>query len=197
MTGQDRGGAILFVLSAPSGAGKTTVAEALLDRMDNLCKSVSHTTRSPRQGEADGVDYHFIDERTFREMVDSGEFLEWAEVHGNFYGTSFLTVKKALEQGACDMLLVIDVQGARTIREKEVNSRSIFLLPPSMEELERRLAGRGTDPEEVIRRRLSEAAGEMAEKDKFDYVIVNDDLDTAVKAVANAIEKERAAGGQK
>ncbi len=193
MTNSSRAGkGILFVLSAPSGAGKTTVAEMVLPSVPDLDRSISHTTRSKRHEETDGVDYYFVDERTFKKMVDDDEFIEWANVHGAMYGTSFKTIDTALENSDRDLLLIIDVQGAEALRNKDIDSRSIFLLPPSLEELERRLTGRGTESPDKLKIRLDAAKNEMEQKEKFDYVIVNDDLDTAVKELISAINAERA-----
>lgn len=182
---------ILFVLSAPSGSGKTTVANLLLERMAGLSRSISHTTRKPRNGETDGVDYHFVNREIFDEMVERGEFLEWAEVHGNRYGTSFKNIYDIVVKDNNDLLLVIDVQGAEIIREKGTNCVTIFLLPPSMEELEKRLGGRGTDTAETINIRLTNAVGEMKRMDEFEYAVVNDDLEKAVSELSSIVTAER------
>ncbi len=189
-TGAGKG--ILFVLSAPSGAGKTTVAELVLSSVPDLDRSISHTTRQIRAGETDEVDYHFVDKQTFEEMLENGEFIEWANVYGAMYGTSFKTVEKVLSKAESDLLLVIDVQGAETLRNKEVISRSIFLVPPSMEELEKRLTDRGTESQDKLQIRLEAARSEMEQREKFDYIIVNDDLNVAVKDVVAVINAERA-----
>jgi guanylate kinase len=189
-TGAGKG--ILFVLSAPSGAGKTTVAELVLSSVPDLDRSISHTTRQIRAGETDEVDYHFVDEQTFKKMLENGEFIEWANVYGAMYGTSFKTVEKVLSKAESDLLLVIDVQGAETLRNKEVISRSIFLVPPSMEELEKRLTDRGTESQDKLQTRLEAARNEMEQRGKFDHIIVNDDLDVAVKDVVAVINAERA-----
>jgi len=187
------GKGILFVLSAPSGAGKTTVASQVLPSVPDLDRSISHTTRSMRPGEKDEVDYYFVDKRTFEKMVENGEFIEWANVHGAMYGTSFKAIEKALDKADRDLLLIIDVQGAEALRRsKHIRSRSIFLLPPSLEELERRLKGRGTESPDKLKIRLCAARGEMEQREKFDHVIVNEDLDVAVKEVIAAINAERA-----
>ncbi len=182
---------ILFSISAPSGAGKTTVANRLLERVDNLKLSVSHTTRQIREGETDGVDYYFTGVDRFMTMVENDEFLEWAEVHGNMYGTSMKSIDTALNSNAYDLLLDIDVQGADTLRARKISFASIFILPPSTEELEKRLMGRGTDTKEVVAKRLKAARSEMEQMDKFDYVIINDDLDTAVSQAMAVITAER------
>lgn len=189
-TGAGKG--ILFVLSAPSGAGKTTVAELVLSSVPDLDRSISHTTRQIRPGETDKVDYYFVDKQTFEKMLENGEFIEWANVYGALYGTSFKTVEKALDKAEIDLLLVIDVQGAETLRNKEMISRSIFLVPPSMEELEKRLTDRGTESQDKLQIRLEAVRSEMEQRGEFDYIIINDDLDVAVKDVVAVINAERA-----
>ena len=169
----------LVVLSAPSGAGKTTLVKALLARDPGLRFSISYTTRPPRPGEQDGRDYCFVTRAQFEQMVERGEFLEHAEVFGNFYGTSRAQVD-TLRNGGHDVLLEIDWQGARQIRANATDSRSVFILPPSVAELEHRLRSRATDSEEVIRRRLGQALDDTAHWDEFDFVIVNDVLEQAV-----------------
>lgn len=168
----------LFVVSAPSGAGKTSLVRALLDRDPVLTVSVSHTTRPRRSGEADGVNYHFVDRGRFETMLASGAFLEYAEVFGNLYGTSAAWVEGRLEQGR-DVILEIDWQGAAQIRARLPETVSIFVLPPSLAVLEQRLRGRGQDEDRVIRRRLAEARAEMAHHVDYDYLVVNDDFETA------------------
>lgn len=181
----------LFILSAPSGTGKTTLAEALIAKIPGLSRSVSHTTRRIRDGEIDGVDYHFIDEDKFQQMIAGGEFLEWAEVFGNHYGTSLENIRSSVEKENKDLLLVIDVQGAWTLHDKGVPCRSIFLLPPSLGELKRRLSTRGIDSEEEIRARTQNAKSELSEATSFDYVVVNDDLDVAIEQLSSIISAER------
>lgn len=169
----------LFVISAPSGAGKTSLVAAMLERDSLLCVSVSHTTRVRRSGERDGVDYHFVDNARFRQMIGDGVFLEHAEVFGNYYGTSQVWVEQALAQGR-DVILEIDWQGAAQIRRLVPDCVGIFILPPSREVLRSRLEGRGKDAPEVIENRLAKAAEECSHVLEFDYVVVNDDFQAAV-----------------
>ncbi|MBF0292229.1 MAG: guanylate kinase [Nitrospinae bacterium] len=192
MTGRrnDRVGT-LFVLSAPSGAGKSTVAEKTLATTPRLSRSISHTTRPIRKGEVEGVDYRFVARNEFEAMIERGEFIEWAEVHGNLYGTAYSNIDEIVFKRHDDLLLVIDVQGAASLRERGMERVTIFLAPPSMEELEKRLSGRGSDSEESVRVRLANADYEMAEMDKFDYTVINDDLSTAVDEVRSIIIAER------
>lgn len=179
------------VLSAASGTGKTTLAHMLLDGDRALKLSVSYTTRQPRRGEKDGVDYHFVDEESFRSMIDRGAFLEWAEVHGNLYGSSAEWTERMLEQGH-DIVFDIDVQGGRQVKERFPEACLIFLVPPSMEVLEARLRQRGTDEEEVIARRLSAAREEIrAGLESYDYVITNDRLDRALFDLTAILRVER------
>jgi len=173
---------ILFVLSAPSGAGKTSISRELLARQPGLCQSVSFTTRPMRSGEQEGVDYHFVSAERFERMVHDGAFAEWAEVHGNRYGTARATLQSAEAEGR-DVLLDIDVQGAAQLRASGLEGVFIFILPPGMAELRQRLAGRNTDSAEVIERRLHNAASEIREAVHFDYIVVNDDLSRAVATV--------------
>ncbi|WP_374343716.1 guanylate kinase [Azonexus sp.] len=169
----------LYVVAAPSGAGKTTLVRMLLEREPAVRLSVSYTTRPPRPGEQNGREYHFVDVDSFRGMIERHEFLEWAEVHGNFYGTSKKWIADRLTAGE-DVLLEIDWQGAQQVRELFPGAIGIFILPPSMEELTRRLTGRGTDAADVIARRLAAAQAEMRHVGEFDYVIINDLLDRAL-----------------
>jgi guanylate kinase len=169
---------ILYILSAPSGAGKSTLAARLLKEDKNVHLSVSYTTRAPRPGEVDGRDYHFIDKAEFESMLERGEFLESAEVHGNHYGTSEAWIRAQRAAGN-DILLEIDWQGAQQVRRIFDDTIGIFILPPSLAELERRMRLRGTDSEEVVRRRLSVAAEEMSHAAEFEYVIINKDFEEA------------------
>ena len=169
----------LYVVAAPSGAGKTTLVRMLLEREPAVRLSVSYTTRPPRPGEQNGREYHFVDVDSFRGMIERHEFLEWAEVHGNFYGTSKKWIADRLTAGE-DVLLEIDWQGAQQVRELFPGAIGIFILPPSMEELTRRLTGRGTDAADVIACRLAAAQAEMRHVGEFDYVIINDLLDRAL-----------------
>ena len=169
----------LFIVSAPSGAGKTSLVRALLDATASLQVSVSHTTRAPRAGEIDGRDYHFVSPAGFERMVEAGEFLESAEVFGNYYGTSQAEVEKRLDAGG-DVLLEIDWQGAAQVRRRLPDAVSVFVLPPSRSALRDRLTGRGQDSPEVIRQRLSAAVGEMAHYAEADYLVINDDFAAAL-----------------
>lgn len=166
----------LFIISAPSGAGKTTLAKRLISEMDNTVLAVSHTTRSMRNGEAEGVDYFFVDREKFESMVAAGEFVEYAHVFGNLYGTSRDELDKLLTAGM-NVLLDIDWQGARKVRRQMPDVQSIFILPPSREELEKRLRVRAQDSDAVILNRMLEAEDEMSHHGEYNYVVVNDDLD--------------------
>jgi guanylate kinase len=181
----------LFVVTAPSGAGKTTLVEALMRADPSLKLSISYTTRAPRPGEKDGADYHFVGDDAFLAMRSRGEFLESAEVHGYRYGTSKRVITEALARGE-DLILEIDWQGARQVRAIYPDCVGIFILPPSIEELERRMRARGQDSDAVIRRRLDNARGEMEHAGEFDYAIINKDFQTAQRELAEIIRKERA-----
>ncbi len=182
----------VFVLSAPSGAGKSTLVRELRRQLPALAYSVSLTTRPPRAGEVDGRDYHFVSREEFARRVAAGEMAEWAEVFGNRYGTSKRVLAEAVARGA-DVLLEIDVQGAAQIRRNLPGAVLVFLLPPSREELERRLRGRGSESEETLARRLAEAERELAEAAWFDHRVVNDDLGRAVAEVRAIITAGREA----
>ncbi len=182
----------LFVISAPSGAGKTTLLKRVMARIPGLSFSVSHTTREPRTGEEDGVDYHFVSPAVFLDMVEKGLFLEHAEVHGNFYGTSRESVLKQLKKGM-DIVLDIDVQGASIVRRSDVLAGvHIFIAPPCLAELERRLRGRETESEENVGVRLKNAVIEMQAARNYDYLIVNDNLEETVDLLIAIVWAERA-----
>ena len=176
----------LFIVAAPSGAGKTTLVGRLLADDPQVQHSVSFTTRVPRPGEQDGREYHFIDVKHFLAMRERGEFAEWAEVHDNFYGTSRVWLDQRMQEG-CDMVLEIDWQGAQQMRRQFPEAVSIFILPPSIAELERRLRNRGADSEDVIARRVAGALGEMRHVGEFDFVIINNDLDVALGELKAAV----------
>jgi guanylate kinase len=183
---------LLLILSSPSGAGKTTLTRMLQEKFPELRFSVSHTTRSPRPNEVDGRDYHFVDRRRFVELVGEGAFVEWAEVHGNLYGTSLGEIERArATQGCRGMIFDIDFQGARQIRAKVHDAIGVFILPPSMEELEKRLRGRKSDSEETIQRRFQAAKREIDHYALFDYVIVNDNLHNAFEHLSAIVLAER------
>jgi guanylate kinase len=180
----------LFVITAPSGAGKTSLIEALMKNDPSLKISVSYTTRAPRPGEKDGVDYHFVGDATFLAMRDRGEFVESAEVHGYRYGTSKGVIAQALKRGE-DLILEIDWQGARQVRTLYPDCVGIFILPPSIEDLERRMRARGQDADAVIRRRVENAREELLHAGEFQYAIINKDFDTARRQLAEIIRTER------
>ncbi|MEO2068715.1 MAG: guanylate kinase [Desulfurobacteriaceae bacterium] len=186
----DRLKGLLIVISAPSGTGKTTLCQMLLDEFKNLEFSISYTTRKPRNGEVNGKDYFFVDKETFQKMIDEGDFLEWAEVYGNFYGTSKSQVLKALNEGK-DILLDIDTQGALNVKKNFPEAVLIFILPPSLSELERRLRNRGTDDEETIRKRLKIAREEIKKAFLYDYLVVNDILEVAFEKLKSIITAEK------
>ena len=180
----------LFVVSAPSCAGKSTILHQVLEEIPAVAFSVSHTTRSPRAGEAHGRDYFFVSQQEFAAMRRGGAFLEAAEVHGNWYGTSRGAVEEMLGRGV-DVLLDIDVQGALQVRASGLAAVFIFIVPPSLTELERRLRGRGTDSDEVIRRRLANARQELRAASRYDHIVVNDELNQAVRMVEAVILARR------
>jgi guanylate kinase len=181
---------LLFVVSAPSGAGKTTLVEHLVQILPNLRKSRSYTSRPARAGEADGVDYNFISRPEFQQMIDERAFLEWADVFGNFYGTSARDTEGMVTEGQ-DVVLVIDVQGARQVKAHGMDHTSIFVLPPSFDVLERRLRGRSKDTEEQMQRRLNTARAEASSYKDYDYVVVNDRLEPTVVRLQEIIAAER------
>jgi guanylate kinase len=184
---------LLVILSSPSGAGKTTLTRMLLERCPELRFSVSHTTRAPRANEVDGRDYHFVERARFVELADGDAFLEWAEVHGNLYGTSKAEIQRARDTAGCaGMIFDIDYQGARQIRSKVDDVVSVFILPPSMAELERRLRGRASETEDTLRRRYAIAEREIEHYALFDYVIVNDDVQRAFDELRSIAVAERA-----
>jgi guanylate kinase len=180
----------LFIVAAPSGAGKTTLVSRLLAEDANVRHSISYTTRAPRPGEENGREYHFIDGQRFLAMRERGEFAEWAEVHDNFYGTSRLWLEQRMKEG-CDMMLEIDWQGAQQMRRQFPEAVAIFILPPSVAELENRLRRRGADSEDVIARRVAGALGEMRHVGEFDFVIINNDLDVALGELKAAVRASR------
>ena len=177
----------LIIITGPSGVGKGTVVKELLDRNKDIWLSISATTRNPRMGEKDGENYYFISDERFKDMIDKKEFLEWAQFAGNYYGTPLSTVNEKIEKGFV-VLLEIEVDGAIQIKEKFPEALSIFLLPPSKEELEKRIRNRGTEKEEAIDRRLSSANYEIASSDEFDFVLTNHDVDETVKEVFKIIK---------
>ena len=181
----------LFVVSSPSGGGKGTIIRHVLDVVPNLSYSVSYTTRAPRPGEVDGREYFFVSCQTFEEMIAAGEFLEWACVHGNFYGTSKNQIVEETAAGA-DIILELDVQGAASVRQLLMDSVSIFILPPSYEVLRQRLIARGTDSPEELEVRLRNAPEELSQYSAFDYVIINDEAARAAATLASIIDAERA-----
>ena len=183
----------IFIVVAPSGAGKTTLVGALLQAEPGVELSVSYTTRAPRAGEENGRHYHFTDRATFEDMIAAGDFLEYAEVYGNYYGTSKRWLRERLAAGR-DILLEIDWQGARQVREVFPDAVSVFILPPSIEVLEARLRGRATDSEEVITRRLSEARAEIDQVAEYDYLVVNDDFEQARLDLISVIRSQRLRG---
>lgn len=185
----------LFVVSAPSGGGKTSLVNALLQRDPRVALSVSHTTRAPRPGEQGGVHYHFIDPDTFDRMVGEDAFLEHANVFGNLYGTGREQVERQLAAGK-DVLLDIDWQGARQVRRSYPAARTIFILPPSLAELRQRLVGRGQDSAEVIERRMQAARDEISHAGEFDFLVVNDDFEAALDDLHSIVRRGRPAGGE-
>lgn len=190
MSKEDHREGILFVVSAPSGAGKTSLCRELIDTFPEIGQSVSFTTRSMRTGERNGVDYHFVDHSVFERMIEANQFAEWAQVHGNLYGTALKTLEQAADQGI-DLLLDIDYQGAAQLKKNYKQGVFVFILPPDLGELERRLRSRKTDIDEVIRRRLEVAREEIAQAVWYDYLVVNDDLTSAVDKIKSIVIAER------
>jgi guanylate kinase len=185
------GRGLLFVVSAPSGAGKTTVVERVVQVTPDLSLSRSYTSRQKRPGETEGVDYNFITRLRFEEMIAANDFLEWADVFGNLYGTCAVDAERVLAAGR-DLVLVIDVQGARLVRKRCPGIVGVFVLPPSFAVLEQRLRGRSADPEDAIQRRLQTARDEVAAFTEYDYVVVNDELDGCVDRMRAIVLAERA-----
>jgi guanylate kinase len=188
MPNKSRG--LLFIVSAPSGAGKTTLVERLVEQVPHLRLSRSYTSRAARDGETDGVDYNFVTRERFEAMVSVGEFLEWADVFGNLYGTSAADTERVLESGT-DLVLVIDVQGARKVRRRGIETTAVFVMPPSFEVLEKRLRGRSKDADEIVRRRLQVAQQEVAAFVEYDFVVINDELTAAVDRLRSIVLAER------
>lgn len=182
---------ILFIVSAPSGTGKTTLVERLVQQVENLRMSRSYTSRAARAGEQNGVDYNFVSRARFEAMTAAGEFLEWADIYGHCYGTRAADTEAVLARGE-DVVLVIDVQGARQVRASGLDVIAIFVLPPSAAILERRLRGRSRDADAEIRRRLEVARGEVDEVESYDYVVINDQVDPAVERLRAIVLAERA-----
>ncbi|MBM4357124.1 MAG: guanylate kinase [Deltaproteobacteria bacterium] len=190
MAAENLEGFLMLIVSSPSGAGKTTLCARLRRQFPDLRFSVSHTTRKPRPNEVDGREYHFIDESTFEGMIQEGRFAEWARVHDRYYGTSLDEIERAREM-ARGIIFDIDFQGARQIRATMPEAVGVFILPPSLDELERRLRGRGTEDEETTLRRLGNAKKEIAHYGLFDYVVVNDEVDAAALRLGSIVIAER------
>ena len=186
----------LIIVSAPSGAGKTTILKEVVRRSEGLVFSISHTTRLPRQGERHGEDYYFVTGDEFEQMIKDGAFLEWARVHDNYYGTAIAPIREKLAAGF-DVILDIDVQGAEIIRQSgSIEFTDIFIAPPDRAELERRLRKRGTEDERSISKRLANSVEEMAQSEKYRYLIVNDKVEKAVAELSGLISEKRAAAGR-
>ena len=181
----------LYIISAPSGAGKSSLISSLLkDEPSDMQLSVSHTTRAPRPGEENGKHYHFVSQDEFKQLIAKDNFVEWAEVFGNFYGTSKVVIEQTLAQGI-DVFLDIDWQGAQQVKQIMPQAVGVFILPPSKAELERRLTGRGQDSAEVIAGRMAQAVSEMSHYNEYEYIIVNDDFDTALSDLKTIIRSQR------
>jgi guanylate kinase len=187
---REREGGLLFIVSAPSGTGKTTLVERLVEHTPSLKMSRSYTSRPAREGETDGVDYNFVTRPKFEVMAAAGEFLEWAEVFGNLYGTGAADTETVLASGH-DVVLVIDVQGARKVRARGIDTTTVFVMPPSMAVLEQRLRGRSKDSEKEIQRRLQVARDEVAAFAEYDFIVVNDELTSAVDRLRSIVVAER------
>ena len=182
---------LLFIVSAPSGTGKTTLVERLVEQTPRLSMSRSYTSRPARAGELDGVDYNFVARPRFEAMIAGGEFLEWAEVFGNLYGTAAADTERGLDSGS-DLVLVIDVQGARQVRAHGIETTAVFVMPPSLDVLERRLRGRSKDSEAAIERRLQIARQEVAAYTEYDFVVINEELTASVERLHSIVLAERA-----
>lgn len=185
----------LIVVSGPSGTGKGTVCSALLEKYKEIAYSISATTRQPRTGEVDGVNYYFLAKNVFEKMIEDGELLEWAEVYGNYYGTPLKKIQERLADGQ-DILLEIDTQGAMSVKEKFPDEIYIYIMPPSLKELERRLKTRGTDSAESIECRLKSAAGEMEIAERYNYIVVNAQVEQAVEQIAAIVDAEHCRVGR-
>ncbi len=181
---------LLFVVSAPSGAGKTSLCRAITDSLENLVHSVSYTTRTPRTGETDGRDYHFVSQERFRQMIQVGDFAEWAEVHSNLYGTSRRVLDDMIAKGV-DVILDIDTQGAKQIRSRYTSAVYLFIMPPSLDILEERLRGRKSDREDEIKKRMARSREEIRDYAVYDYIIVNRDFDRALLELRSIVLAER------
>lgn len=182
--------ALIIIVSAPSGSGKTTIVDRLIGEVEGLERSISYTTRAPRDGEAEGKDYFFITSDEFLKKIDEGAFLEWEDNFGNYYGTARETVDRSIEKGR-DVILSIDVKGAKKVKKMYPESVSVFIMPPSREELEARLKTRDTDEEEQVNLRLKESKKEIASSEEYDYLIVNEDLEKAVSDMKQVVATER------
>ena len=181
---------IPIIISAPSGAGKTTICQALAQRSPHLNFSVSHTTRKPRENEKEGVDYHFVSSETFLEMTNRNEFLEWTKIHDNYYGTTRKNVEDTLQKGK-DLVLELDIQGVESLRALKYEGVYVFILPPSLEELEHRLTRRGTESGDQIQRRLEVGKNEIAQSHLYDYVVTNVNVDESVDTILAIIRAEK------
>jgi guanylate kinase len=180
----------LHVISGPSGVGKSTVITQIMDRVTGLGYSISHTSRRPRGKEVNGVHYHFVGRKTFRRMIDLGEFVEWAEVYNDYYGTSFASLKEPMDEGL-DVVMDLDIQGAENIKKHFKDAILIFVLPPSLKELEKRLIGRATDDKIMISERLEKVRTELKACVNYDYIVLNKDLENAVREVESIIRSVR------